>query len=89
MNRSDVIKAISYISSLTQAEAKEALDAFIRVLQYAAESNEDVTISGLGKFTVRNRQEAERVNPGTGEKVVVPERKTVTFKASKAFKSAF
>lgn len=87
MTRSEVVRAISIKSGLNQKQAREALDTLVDVLCLAAEENDDVTIAGLGKFTVRDREPAERVNPGTGEKIVVPHRKTITFRASKTFRN--
>lgn len=86
MNRSEVVRGIALKTSLTQAQAREAVDAFVDVLRLAASDNDDITIAGFGKFTVRNRSEAVRKNPGTGETVTVPARKTLTFKASKQFR---
>lgn len=86
MTRSELIRAVANSTSLNQKQAREALDAFVDVMVIAATDNEDTTIAGFGKFIVRDRPEAERVNPGTGERVVVPRRKTITFRASKAFR---
>lgn len=86
MTRSEVIRAIAIKTSLNQKQATEALDALVATLAMAAHENDDITIAGFGKFLVRDRPEAERTNPGTREKVVVPARKTITFRASKLFR---
>jgi DNA-binding protein HU-beta len=86
MNRSELVRAMAIKSSLNQEQSREALDTLVDLLAWAAHENEDVTVAGFGKFLVRNRPEAERQNPGTGEKVTVPARKTVTFRASQTFR---
>lgn len=86
MTRSEVIRAVALKTSLTQQEARDAIEAFVDTIAMAAREGEDTTIAGFGKFLVRDRPEAERFNPGTREKVVVPRRKTVTFRASKLFR---
>jgi nucleoid DNA-binding protein len=86
MNRSEVVRGIALKTSLTQAQARDAVDAFVDILRLAASDNDDITIAGFGKFTVREREPAVRKNPGTGEEVIVPRRKTLTFKASQQFR---
>jgi nucleoid DNA-binding protein len=87
MTRSEVVRAIANKTNLSQAEARDALDAFVDVLKMAADDNEDVTISGFGRFTVRDRPPTQRRKPGTNEIVDVPRRKTITFKASRLFRN--
>lgn len=86
MNRSDIVRGIALKTSLNQQEAREALDALIELLAMSASFDEDVTIAGFGKFTVRNRKPARRRNPLTGDEVDVPARKALTFKASQSFR---
>jgi nucleoid DNA-binding protein len=86
MTRSEVIRAIAIKTKLNQTQAREALDALVETLAMAASEGEDTTIAGFGKFLIRDRPEGIRTNPGTGEKVTVPERRTITFRASPAFK---
>lgn len=86
MNRSDMIRAIAIKTTLNQKQAREALDAFVDVIAWAASEDDDTTITGFGKFLVRTRPAGERTNPGTREKIHVPERKTLTFRASRAFR---
>lgn len=86
MTRSEVIRAIALKTGLTQKQSRRALDAFVETLALAAQDDEDVTIAGFGKFLVRNRVAAERFNPGTRERVRVPDRKTITFRASQLFR---
>ena len=45
-------------------------------------SGEDVMISGFGKFSVKNKRERRGRNPATGEDMILPPRKVVTFKCS-------
>jgi len=87
MTRSEVVRFIALKTSLTQKQAREAVDAYSAAIAMAANEGEDTTIAGFGKFLTRNRPEAVRRNPRTGEQITVPARKTVTFRASQAFRS--
>ena len=46
----------------------------------------DVAISGFGSFKVSKRAAREGRNPQTNEKIKIPARKAVTFKAGSALK---
>ncbi|UCD32164.1 MAG: HU family DNA-binding protein, partial [Desulfobacterales bacterium] len=46
------------------------------------ENNEDVLISGFGKFSVKDKKERKGRNPATGEEMMLAPRKVVTFKCS-------
>ena len=64
----------------TKAIVQKTLDAIINVL--AAEGR--VELRNFGVFEVRKRKPRQARNPRTGEKVMVGERFTVTFKPGQA-----
>jgi integration host factor subunit alpha len=49
-------------------------------------SDEDVQISGFGKFCVRNKLERPGRNPVTGEVMVLGARRVVTFQCSRGLR---
>lgn len=53
-----------------------------------ADGEPEVTLLGLGKFVVVTRAARPGRNPQTGAAVEIPERRAVTFRASKALKDA-
>ena len=46
------------------------------------EKNEDVLISGFGKFCVKEKNQRRGRNPATGEDLILRGRRVVTFKCS-------
>jgi integration host factor subunit alpha len=46
------------------------------------ESGDDVLVSGFGKFCVHERKEKRGRNPATGEDLMLPPKRVVTFKCS-------
>jgi integration host factor subunit alpha len=46
------------------------------------EKNEDVLISGFGKFCVKAKNQRRGRNPATGDDLILRERRVVTFKCS-------
>lgn len=59
---------------LTVAQSEETYDTFMAMLKEAADNDDSVRLPGIGTLK-RNEIEAhEATNPGTGEKVNVPNR---------------
>jgi nucleoid DNA-binding protein len=84
MTKKNIVQSIAEELDLPQIETKEivqkTLDAIIDVL--AAEGR--VELRNFGVFEVRKRKPRQARNPRTGEKVMVGERVTVTFKPGRA-----
>jgi len=58
------------------------VDAFFDEIRELLQKDNKVILSGLGKFSVRQKEAREGRNPKTGEKVMVPSRKVVHFQTS-------
>ena len=54
----------------------------LELIKSRLESGEDVLISGFGKFCVKEKGERKGRNPATGEDLMLPPRRVVTFKCS-------
>lgn len=86
MNKSELVRAISYSSDLTYSQAKEAIECFIKLMEIAVNEDEDVTITGFGKFSVKHMNSLKIKNPKNGEYYELPARKSLSFKPSKCFR---
>ena len=53
------------------------------LIKNSLEKGDDVLISGFGKFKVRFRWAKKGRNPQTGESIIIPSRRTVTFHPSR------
>ena len=80
MTKRNLVRSIAEELNRTEIETKpivqKTLDAIINVL---AEEGR-VELRNFGVFTVKKRKPRQARNPRTGEKVMVGERSTVTFK---------
>ena len=54
----------------------------LEIIKGTPASDEDVMVSGFGKFSVNEKKERKARNPSTGEDMMLKERKVVTFKCS-------
>lgn len=82
MNKAELINAISSGSSLTKAEAGDALSALTDSIGKALKKGERVSFPGFGTFTIAQRQARTGRNPRTGEAINIKAKKVVKFKPS-------
>ena len=88
MTKAELINRIAERSGLKQAQAKDALEAFIASVQEAVKEGEDVRLVGFGSFVPVTRPAGTARNPRTGASVARPESRTVKFRVGEAFKGA-
>ncbi len=81
MNKAQLIDAIAGESGLTKADAKKALDAFLKVTGEALQSGDRVSLVGFGSFSVTERSARMGRNPQTGKEISIPAKKVIKFKA--------
>lgn len=88
MNKQALINAISDKSGLPQQTVKTALDATLAVISGTLAKGDDIALVGFGVFSVRTQKARTARNPQTGDKVQVPAKNAVSFKAGKGLKEA-
>lgn len=81
MNKAELINAIAEKAGLSKVDAKNALDATIEVISEAMVQNDKVALIGFGTFSVSEKAERTGINPATKEKITIPAKKVVKFKA--------
>lgn len=81
MNKTDLVNAIAEKTNLTKADAKLALDATLETISNAILNDEKVALIGFGTFSVTEKAARTGINPRTKEKIEIPARKVVKFKA--------
>ncbi|MDD4077335.1 MAG: HU family DNA-binding protein [Bacilli bacterium] len=88
MNKKQLIEAMAKKAEMTINDAGKALDAFISTISEALKSGDDVQLTGVFSLKVGERAAREGRNPATGEKIMVPAKKVIKFKAGKQLDSA-
>jgi DNA-binding protein HU-beta len=87
MNKNDLINEIAKSAGITKKEAEAALSAMLENITKALKSGESTTLVGFGSFSVSKRAAREGVNPQTKEKIKIPSKNVVKFKAGKTLNS--
>lgn len=81
MNKTELINAVAEKANLTKVQAKAALDAALNTITEALLKDDKVAIIGFGTFGVSEKGARTGINPRTKEKIEIPARKVVKFKA--------
>ena len=81
MNKTELVQAIAEKANLTKVQAKAALDATIESIEGALKKGDKVALIGFGTFQVVKKDKRQGINPATKEKITIPARKVVKFKA--------
>lgn len=81
MNKAQLIDAIASEANLTKADAKRALDAFVKTTTSALKKGDRVALVGFGSFSVAKRNARTGRNPQTGKPITIKAKKVVKFKA--------
>lgn len=88
MNKVDLINVVHEKLGGTKVAAEEAVNALFDALVGALKKGDEVSIAGLGIFSVKKRAARSARNPRTGEMVQVPAMNIPKFRAAKALKEA-
>lgn len=81
MNKAQLVDAIAKDAKITKANAKDALDSFVKVTIDALKKSDRIALVGFGSFSVASRNARTGRNPQTGKEINIPAKKVVKFKA--------
>ena len=88
MNRKELIEQMARKSEITQAQAGEALNAFLNGVTSSLKKKQSVTLVGFGTFSVQARKARMGRNPATGETIKIKAQTVAKFSAGKKLKAA-
>lgn len=88
MNKGELVAAVAKEAGLTKTGAESAVNAVFGAIRKAVSKGNEVRLIGFGTFAVTKRAASEGRNPRTGEKIKIPAKKQVKFKAGKELKDA-
>lgn len=87
MNKAGLINTISNKTSLPRKEVENVLDTFEETIMETIKGGDEVTLTGFGTFSARQRSARMGVNPqNPSEKIQIPAVTVPKFKAGKALK---
>ena len=84
ITKSELVKQLSKnYPNLLKKDLEKFFDIFINEVKLALKNDERVELRGWGVFSTKNQKNKISRNPRTGEKVIVAEKKSISFKMSK------
>ena len=86
VNKGEFVDKLAVKTGFTKKDARKALDTMIDLITDALASNEEVLLTGFGKFEARARKESKRINPQTQKRITVPKKVVPAFKPGKNLK---
>jgi integration host factor subunit alpha len=66
----------------TNIQAREAVEALLKIMKSSLENGDNVLLSGFGKFSVKDKRPRKGRNPQTDEELILDAQRVVTFKPS-------
>ena len=82
LTKAGIVESVHNRLGIPKKECTEIIETLLEIIKSTLESGEDVLISGFGKFNVKDKKERKGRNPATGDGMMLPARKVVTFKGS-------
>lgn len=88
IGRGELSKQLAANTSLTQAQASEAIGALIELITEHLRSGATVTLTGFGTWRPTTRAATMGVNPQTRQKIAIPARRSAAFQLGTKLKHA-
>ena len=88
MNKAAIVEIIHEKMGGTKVLAEQTLDAVLESMVKTLKVGGEVSVAGLGIFSVKPRAARTARNPKTGETIKVPATKVPKFRAAKALKDS-
>jgi len=88
MNKAAIVDIVHEKMGGTKVGAEQTVDAILESIVKTLKVGGEVSIAGLGIFSVKPRAARTARNPKTGAAVQVPATKVPKFRAAKALKDA-
>ena len=86
MNNKEFIQQMSKRLSLSQSQVSEMIDAYCDVLVSELQENEQVSFISMGTLEVKKKEQRILVNPGSQQRMLVPPKLVLGFKASSSLR---
>ena len=82
LTKASLVDHICKANDMNKKQAIQAVETILEIMKSNLEKGDDVMLSGLGKFKVKDKRPRKGRNPKTGEEMIIGARRVVTFKSS-------
>jgi len=88
MNNAELAETLVANHAMSKADARKAVDDLMTAIVAATAKGEEVSLTGFGKFKIKDSPAREGRNPATGEAIQIAASRKLTFVPAKAVKDA-
>ena len=81
LTKNDIVEKVHEVG-FTKKMSLDTVESLLEIIKQTLEAEEDVLISGFGKFCVKDKKSRRGRNPATGSDMTLWGRRVVTFKCS-------
>ena len=81
LTKSDIVARVHELG-FTKKKSVDIIESLLEIMKSTLENGDDILISGFGKFCVKQKSARRGRNPATGEDMMLPPRRVVTFQCS-------
>ncbi len=82
LTKAQIVGTVQNHLGLSRKRSSQLIGNLMGIIKKSLENDEDVLVSGFGKFCVKQKRERKGRNPATGDDMMLAPRKVVTFKCS-------
>jgi integration host factor subunit alpha len=86
MTKQELVTTVYEKLGFSKRESSDLVEQFFKIVKQSLAQGENVKISGLGNFVVKEKQARRGRNPQTGEVIEIAPRRVLNFKLSQVLK---
>jgi integration host factor subunit alpha len=87
LTKKDIIEDIVVKTGLNSKIATEGVETFIEIIKKNLGKGDVVSLSGFGKFSIREKRARRGRNPKTGEEITITPRRSISFSMSNVLRA--
>ena len=88
MNKTDFIRLMGQLNHIRQEDAYRYLDMVLKTITEGLRKEDEIILTGFGKFYKSKVESKTGINPKTREKMVIPAYTSVKFSAGAVLKKS-
>jgi integration host factor subunit alpha len=88
MTKQEIVGTVYEKLGFSKRESSDIVDHFFEIIKASLADGNNVKISGLGNFVVKEKKARKGRNPQTGEEIRIAPRKVLNFRLSQVLKDA-
>lgn len=88
MNNAELAETLVANHAMSKADARKVVDDLMAAIVAAAAKGDEVSLTGFGKFKVKDSPAREGRNPATGDTIQIAASRKLTFVPARAVKDA-